>query len=108
MINKALRLIRQFHEVKQTDLAKQLNISKSYLSEIESGKKTVSFELLQKYSQIFEIQTSSLVFFSECISSKNKFSEKFRSNFAGKLLNIMEWVVNGNENKNSKAKNSNE
>ncbi|MEY4589380.1 MAG: hypothetical protein RL497_1456, partial [Pseudomonadota bacterium] len=46
MINKALKTIRQYHKVQQAELAEQLCISKSYLSEIESGKKPVSFDFL--------------------------------------------------------------
>lgn len=99
MINKALKLIRQYHKCKQVELADKLGISKSYLSEIESGKKPVSYTLLEKYSETFEIKVSSLVFFSESLNSKNKLSERFRSAFAGKIINIMEWIIEGNDSK---------
>jgi len=105
MINRALKVIRQFHEMKQVELAEKLDISKSYLSEIESGKKPVSYELLEKYSAIFDIQASSLVFFSETLNSKDRLSDKFRSAVAGKVLKIMEWVTENNECKASEAKN---
>lgn len=39
MINRALKTIRLFHNIKQSELADKLCISKSYLSELESGKK---------------------------------------------------------------------
>lgn len=107
MINKALKLTRQFHSLKQIELADKLGISKSYLSEIESGKKPVSYELLEKYSDIFEIKTSSLVFFSESLNSKDKLSERFRSALAGKIIDIMEWVVEGND-KERKAQATNQ
>lgn len=93
MIHKALKLIRQFHSVKQVDLARKFEISKSYLSEIESGKKTVSFELLEKYSAEFDISTASLVFFSESVSKKKSIPEKFRLVFSGKILELMEWFI---------------
>ena len=38
MLSEALRLIRVFHDMKQTELADRLSISKSYLSEIEGGE----------------------------------------------------------------------
>ena len=38
MLSEALRLIRVFHDLKQTELADRLGVSKSYLSEIESGE----------------------------------------------------------------------
>lgn len=103
MINKALKLIRQFHEIKQSELAEKFSMSKSYLSEIETGKKPVSFELLNKYADEFEIPASSLVFFSESLSGKKDISEKLRSVFSGKVLKIMEWFVERNEAKKSKA-----
>lgn len=103
MINKALKVIRQYHKLKQVELADKLSISKSYLSEIESGKKPVGYDLLEKYSEIFEIKTSSLVFFSESLDSKNKLSERFRSVFAGKIIKIMEWVVEGQDDEKEGA-----
>lgn len=93
MINKALKLIRQFHKVQQSELASRFSMSKSYLSEIESGKKPVSFELLEKYSSEFDIPASSLVFFSESLSKKKGMSEKFRNSFSGKIIDVMEWFV---------------
>lgn len=103
MINKALKLIRQFHSITQSALADKFSMSKSYLSEIESGKKPVSYELLEKYSMEFDIPVSSLVFFSESLESKNKISEKFRSVFSGKILDIMEWLIEKDEEKKAKA-----
>lgn len=103
MINKALKLIRQFYKVKQSDLAAKFDMSKSYLSEIESGKKPVSFELLEKYAAEFDIPASSLVFFSESLSDKNGMSEKFRSVFSGKILELMEWFVEKDEAKKVQA-----
>lgn len=103
MINKALKLIRQFHDLKQVELASKLEISKSYLSEIESGKKPVSFEMLEKYSKEFDIPISSLVFFSESLSSKKGVSEKFRAVFSGKVLDMMEWLIDRDEQKKAKA-----
>jgi len=64
--NDALRLVRVFHDMSQTDLAGKLKISKSYLSEIEKGeKKKVTLELLERYSEVFNIPMSSLMFFAE-------------------------------------------
>lgn len=99
MINKALRIIRQYHEYKQIDLAKEIGISKSYLSEIESGKKPVTLELLNKYSVLFDIPVSSLVFFSENIGRSNLSSTKFKKVVASKIINVMEWFVERNDKK---------
>ncbi len=95
MISKVLRLIRQFNKMTQLELAEKLDISKSYLSEIESGKKTISLPLLEKYSTIFDIPASSLVFLSETLSHENpkKFSERFGKGFSEKVITVMEWLI---------------
>ena len=103
MINKALKIIRQFHQMKQIELSEKLGISKSYVSEIESGKKPVSLELLNKYSETFDIPVSSLVFFSETIGKEGRIPKKFRNVFAKKVIQIMEWVVERDESKKIKV-----
>ena len=71
MLNKALRLMRVFHDLSQKDLAEKLGMSKSYLSEIESGKKTPTLDLLSRYSEIFDIPLSSIMFFSENLDNNH-------------------------------------
>jgi transcriptional regulator with XRE-family HTH domain len=88
-MNKALKLIRVFHRVKQIDLAKELDISRSYLCEIERGDKTISVELLERYSKRFNIPLSSLFFFSEQISEDDT---KKRKSISTKALKMLEWV----------------
>ena len=65
MLAEALRLMRVFHDVKQTELAARLGISKSHLSEIESGRKQPTLALIERYSSAFGIPRSSILFFAE-------------------------------------------
>ena len=92
MINEALRLIRIFHNINQSKFAEELDISRSYLCEIESGKKSPSIELVEKYSHIFNIPTSSLFIFSERLADRS-FKEAARVKIAKKIVNIMNWIV---------------
>lgn len=92
MSGHALKLIRLFYRIKQGDLAENLKISNSYLSEIESGKKDVTLDLLKKYSDYFDIPVSSLMLFSENLEN-GSVAERFRINFTAKIKQIMEWVV---------------
>ena len=101
MLNEALKQIRVFHQMKQVDLAKDLSISKSYLSEIESGRKSISMDILQKYAEIFSVPVSSLLLFSENMDAA-KASDKLRLKCANKIIKIMEWVGVRNET-NSEA-----
>lgn len=92
MLNRALRLLRTYHQLTQIELAKRLGISNSYLSEIESGDKTPLLELLDKYSDIFKIPTSSILLFSESINGKDRLSGKLRIGAAGKIIRLLEWI----------------
>lgn len=65
MLAEALRLMRVFHDLKQTELAERLGISKSHLSEIESGRKQPTLALIDRYSSEFKIPRSSILFFAE-------------------------------------------
>lgn len=93
MLNEALKLVRLFHHLKQIELAEKLGISKSYLSEIESGKKTPNLEIINKYSETFDIKPSSLLLFSESIQD-NSFVDKSRIKIATKAVNILQWIAN--------------
>ncbi|MFA7243082.1 MAG: helix-turn-helix transcriptional regulator [Sulfuricellaceae bacterium] len=96
MLNEALRLIRAYHDISQTKLCSELGISNSYLSEIESGKKSPSLDLLKKYSERFDIPLSSLIFFSENLDN-TKISDKLRVGTARKIVSILQWVEQRNK-----------
>lgn len=90
MMHEALRLIRVYHNLKQGQLADRLEISQSHLSEIEAGRKQPTFELLEKYSNVFEIPVSSIVLFSE---KKGEGVGDRLENFIGqKTLRMLNWV----------------
>ncbi|MEQ9490732.1 MAG: helix-turn-helix transcriptional regulator [Alphaproteobacteria bacterium] len=91
MIHEALRLIRVFHDLKQTELADKLGISKSHLSEIEGGKKTPSLELINRYSTEFNIPISSIMFFAEELPGA-KAGERIQSKIAVKVLDILRFI----------------
>lgn len=92
MLNRALKLLRTYHQLKQIELAKRLDIGNSYLSEIENGLKTPSIDLLQKYSEVFKIPVSSIILFSEKIEEPQRPSEKLRVAAADKILRLLEWI----------------
>ncbi|OSZ33909.1 transcriptional regulator [Alcaligenes faecalis] len=91
MLNEALRLIRTYHDLTQSQLGLELGVSNSYLSEIEAGKKTPSLDLLGKYSHRFNLPVSSLLFFSEALD-KSKKSDRLRVGVAKKVLSLLKWV----------------
>src|SRR5580658_6605808 len=90
MLNTALRLIRVFHNIKQGNLAEMLGISQSHLSEIEAGHKQPTLELLQKYSEVFDLPVSSILYFAEKRDSKK--SSKITNAISSKALQMLDWV----------------
>lgn len=90
MLNKALRMTREFHRMTQATLANRLEISSSYLSEIEGGKKRPSLDLLEKYANIFDVPASTFLLFEERTHGAS--SEKTASK-ANKLLKFFDWIL---------------
>lgn len=91
MLGEALRLIRVYHDLKQKQVAKRLEISTSYLSEIEKGRKMPSLELLQRYSDVFNLPLSSIMFFAESVEDGGA-SDRARSFVAGKMVGLMQFL----------------
>lgn len=90
MINRALKLLRIYHNLKQKQLAPRLGLSSSHLSEIEGGSKPVSYDLLEKYSSVFKIPVSSITLFAE--ASGDKTHSRIRALATTKALMLLEWL----------------
>lgn len=95
MLHRALKLLRTYHRMTQAGLASRLDISNSYLSEIESGIKQPGLDLLSKYSLVFDIPLSSIILFSEKIESGAGAGSKLRVAAANKVLRLLEWLDEG-------------
>lgn len=94
MLGEALRLIRVFHDMKQNELAERLEISQSFLSEIENGKKTPTNELIAKYALEFSLPISSIWFFDEKLRSGSspKTLDKAQGVIADKILDFLRVI----------------
>lgn len=92
MLSEALRLIRVFHDLKQIELAEKLDLSRSYLSELEKGKKKPTMEVVEKYAEYFNIPASSILFFSEKLSDKPTSADKAKIAVASKVLDFLKLV----------------
>ena len=91
MYHRALRLIRQYHRLSQVQIADKLSLSKSFVSELESGRKKASIDVLERYADFFSIPLSSLLLFAEKADVAD-FSERTRSFTADKILRMLEWL----------------
>lgn len=72
MIGDVLKRMRTIYGYKAVEMSSMLNISASYLSEIENNKKKPSLDLLEKYADVFEIRLSSLILISEDVEMAKK------------------------------------
>ena len=81
-MGEALRLLRIFNGYKSAELAKKLELSQSYVSELD------------KYAKVFEMKKSTLMLFAESLEDEEiKNDKKQRIARAGmKLLKILEKV----------------
>jgi transcriptional regulator with XRE-family HTH domain len=90
MIGEAIKIIRVFNGMTQQELAKTLDISDSYLSQIESGKRTPTLETMSAISKTFRIPVSSLMFFSEQLGSdRNPRDRERRLAFGRRLIEFL-------------------
>lgn len=76
MLNKAIKLLRMYSNMKACVLADKLGIASGYLSELENGKKKIPVELLHKYGQIFDVEPSFLMVFAEKLRKDKKLERK--------------------------------
>ncbi len=93
MIGEALRLIRVFHNVKQTDLANSLAISPSYLSEIENGKKEPSLQILERYAKEFKTSTSAILFFRDGLGGSS-LKGSLKSDIRRRVIKLLQRLEN--------------
>jgi transcriptional regulator with XRE-family HTH domain len=92
MLNRALKLLRTYHQLKQVELAGELGISNSYLSEIESGLKMPGVDLLDAYSRVFKMPVSSILLFSDSMANKPTPGKRLRIAASDKILRLLEWL----------------
>lgn len=90
-LNETLRLLRVYHDLSRADIVENLGISKSYLSEIESGAKNVSLDLVNRYAEFFDIKPSGILFVGESLA-KGNFAKSFEKSFGGKVRSLMTWI----------------
>lgn len=92
MIPRALKYIRQFHDLPAAQLANQLGYSKSYISEIENGNRRINMDIIERYSEFFDIPISSIFILSEGLEELNSdsVSQQASKRF---VRNILAWIA---------------
>jgi len=70
IINEALRLLRLYCRFSQAEMADRLSVTQSLVSDIEGARKSVSMDLLERYSNAVGVPMSQLLFFAEEIEGQ--------------------------------------
>ena len=65
IVMKTIATIRNFHMMKQIELANKAGISQNYMSQVESGERTPSLEVLQKICGALNMPLSNLFLIEE-------------------------------------------
>ena len=88
MLGNTLKRLRGIYGYSAKEMSELLGISSSYLSEIENGKKKVSMDLLERYSELFCLRVSTLVRFSEDYEDAelNNAGQKFITSLMSKVI----------------------
>lgn len=89
MINDALRLVRLYWGYSQSELASELGLSQSMISEIERGTKSVTLDVLERYSAKLGIRMSQLLFFAEELAAEPT-QKKGKLIIADRVLKLLE------------------
>ena len=90
-LNKALKVFRTFNRLNQSDLAEKLGVTKSFISEIESGKKNVTLKLVDKYANVFSVTSSEVVALAEAYDT-----HEYRSSPSSIFLKLIDWISTDN------------
>lgn len=92
-MGETLKRLRLIYGYKATELSEKINISPSYLSEIENGKKQPSLELLETISNLYGIKLSSLIMITEEVEdNKGKTNEIVKKLMNNLILNMSKGI----------------
>ena len=85
-LGNVLKLLRIAREMSTKELAKKMNVSSTYISEIESNNKNPSLEMLTKYSEALDVKKSTILYFDEA-------GAKSGYNYQELLLEILQKIT---------------
>lgn len=75
-LGKVLKLLKVARGLSTKELSEKMDVSSTYISEIETGAKKPSLEMLSKYAEALEVRKSTILYFDEEMSGKKfKYSQ---------------------------------
>jgi transcriptional regulator with XRE-family HTH domain len=89
MIDQALKLARLYWGYSQEEMALRSGIAQSYISEIETGKKKPTLDMIEQYSAALNLRPWQLLLFSDQVGDEPPL-KKGRLMVAGHALALLE------------------
>lgn len=83
---KVLKLLRTAYDYSVSEVSQKTGLSASYIYEMERGNKTPTLAVVEKYADVFNVKTSTILFFSDEADEKKLSTQKL-------LLKILETII---------------
>ena len=84
-------------------ILKHIRVFSNYTqSEIESDKKIPTIDILQKYSDYFDIPLSAIMLFAEEYDNKSNLKKKAKSFLTKTAIRLLDWICKEDEKNNLK------
>ncbi|WP_353462676.1 helix-turn-helix transcriptional regulator [Mammaliicoccus sciuri] len=99
-IGDNLKKIRKERKINQTDFAKSLDISQSYLSDLENGRKNISMNTVQKIAEKLNVSVGYLT------SGNKMYSDLTKDEVAQQMMKMNKILKSDNQNKETNLKNN--
>lgn len=93
MVARALKLIRQYHEISVNELSEYLLLSTQQIEKLERGQKVPTKQELKLYSEHFDIPLASLLFLSEALRGGETVKSRLRKKLTDKCVDVLDWMV---------------
>lgn len=92
-IGKRIRNFRIQNELKQAQLAESLDVSTNFISEIETGKKSISLETLCRLCEKYKLSADYILFGKEYLNLPERTLSEFLSSLSTEELpTIIEYL----------------
>ncbi|MCM1285805.1 MAG: helix-turn-helix domain-containing protein [Acetobacter sp.] len=89
-LGNVLKLLRIAREMTTKELATKMDVSSTYISEVEANNKKPSLDMLSKYSKALDVNKSTILYFDEE-------REKNGYNYQKLLLRILQEIIKKDE-----------
>lgn len=92
MTTRVLKLMRQYHELTQLELAKSIGLSPDRIQALETGTGSASRAELKLYSEFFDVPLKSLLFLSEAVRGNASVRSRMSKFMSKKCVDLLEWL----------------